>query len=1082
MQARDIANALDPSRNVVVEACAGSGKTWLLISRVLRLLLAGIAPSEILAITFTRKAAQEMTARLTEWLAELALMPEDRAREFLEARGVAAEDMASALQRAPLLFERYQTSVPAMTVSTFHGWFLQVLQSMPLSGGVARDAVLIEQTSLALHRAWRRYLDDMQSAEAPTRDALLRLFERLGLHSTQKLLFNFVAKRAEWWAYTAGQSDPVGYALRQLEQEFGSQTAEDATHAFINRQGDELRAFAEFLLASHTASNCGRGQTLAVALDSGDAQRIIDGARSALYTQKGEPLKFKPSKERVKRIGEAAEARFLELHEALCMALAELERALAAAEILTFNADGINCGAALLETYQALKRERREVDFTDIEWRAAQLFVNSEHTDYLSYKLDTRYRHVLIDEFQDTNPLQWQALLAWLRNAAAAGAQPGVFLVGDPKQSIYRFRRAESRLFGLATQFLQQQYDAERIALNTSRRCAPAVVEVLNRVFESDPDYEGFETHTAHHVDRWGRIAVSELMQRGDKAALDATIELRNPLETPRTEHEDQRYAAEAQRLVANIREIVGRLVVEDPLGARFARYDDIMVLARRRTKLDFFEAALRQASIPYLSGRAGGLLATLECKDMISLLSVLNHPLGDLALAQVLRSPLFGLTDAELAAIASQAPASWWEKFSQIARNGESSKLRTAHAALARWMALADKLPVHDLLDQIFHEANVINRYRAAVAPVLRETVAANLRAFTALALSIDEGRYPSLPRFLEALRNIRYAASQDTPDEGDVSAGINAVSIMTVHAAKGLERSVVFLIDCEGGNQADRGYDVLVDWPPESVRPKHFSVYQRSGDKRDPRHAYFEHEKKQQERESMNMLYVAMTRAKQVFIASGCQLKGATTGWHKRMAAALLPFSPTLDYSAGALSGVHIKEPFPATSPSQFDAEWTAVSRPPADVPDPARRYGITLHTLLESLAPPARGQTRAALRLICRSPDDEFDRAWEAANAILGAPALRRFFDPNQYARALNELSLNINGELRRIDRLIEFDDAIWLIDYKATHAANQADALRAQYAAQLALYRNAIEQVFAKPVRTALVLGDATLLEI
>lgn len=1082
MQARDISKALDPSRNIVVEACAGSGKTWLLISRILRLLLAGVAPSEILAITFTRKAAQEMTARLTQWLAELALMPEDRAREFLEQRGVPIKDMAPALQRTALLFERYQTSVPAMTISTFHGWFLEVLQSMPLNGGIARDAVLIEQTSLALHRAWRRYLDGMQSAGAPTRDALLRLFERLGLNSTQKLLFNFVAKRAEWWAYTAGQSDPIGYALRQLEHEFGSQTAADATHAFIAKHGDELRAFADFLLASHTASDCARGQTLAAALDSGDARRIIEGARSALYTQKGEPLKFKPSKERAKRIGQQAEAQFLGLHEALCEALADLERALAAAEILAFNADGIACGAALLETYQTLKRKRREIDFTDIEWRAAQLFASSEHTDYLSYKLDIRYRHVLIDEFQDTNPFQWQALLAWLRNSAEAGARPGVFLVGDPKQSIYRFRRAESRLFGLAMQFLQQEYDAEHVALNTSRRCAPAVVEVLNRVFESDPDYEGFETHSAHHVERWGRIALNPLVQRGDKNVRDATIELRNPLETPRAEHEDQRYASEAYKLVANIREIVGRLVVDDPNGARLARYDDIMILARRRTKLDFFESALRQASIPYISGRAGGLLATLECKDMIALLSVLNHPLGDLALAQVLRSPLFGVTDADLAEVALRDDASWWEKLADVARAGYSQKLAAAYGALARWMRLADKLPVHDLLDQIFHEADVIHRYQAAVAPVLRETVAANLRAFTALALSIDEGRYPSLPRFLEALRSIRYATSQDTPDEGEVSAGVNAVSIMTVHAAKGLERAVVLLIDCEGGNQADRGYDVLIDWPPQSAQPRHFSLYQRSGDKRDPRHAYFENEKKQQQRESMNMLYVAMTRAKQVFIASGCELQGLTTGWHKRIAAALSPLSPTLDYSAGTLDAAVIDEPPSRGLGSRFDTEWTALERPPGEAPDPARRYGITLHTLLESLAPPAYARTREALRRICRSPDDEFERAWHTAHAILSAPELERFFDPRQYTRAINELSLNVTGEMRRIDRLVEFDDAIWLIDYKATHAANQANALRTQYAAQLALYRDAIEQVFAKPVRTALVLGDATLLEI
>lgn len=1082
MNTRDLTMALDPARNIVVEACAGSGKTWLLISRILRLLLVGVAPSQILAITFTRKAAQEMTARLTQWLADLALMSESDARAFLAERGIVPEEMDAALERAPLLFEQYQTSVPAMTVSTFHSWFLQILQSVPLAGGVARDATLIEQTSLALNRAWQRYLNDMQSADAPSRNALLRLFETLGLHCTEKLLFNFVAKRADWWAYTAGHDDPIDYAIQQLEAEVGDVSADEAMREFVENQRADLYRFAELLAASHTDTDRGRSEALRQALDSGDVARAIDGARSALHTQKGEPYKFKSSKERAKRMGVEAEARMIQLHETLCEKLAQLERALATAELISLNANGIACGVAFLNTYQKVKREQREVDFTDIEWQAAQLFANSENTAYLSYKLDTRYRHVLIDEFQDTNPLQWQALLAWLQNAADADARPGIFLVGDPKQSIYRFRRAESRLFMLATQFLHDHYRAERIALNTSRRCPPALIEVLNRIFESELAYTGFEMHTAHHTERWGRIAVASLIRSAEKGEAQAPAEMRDPLQTPRLENEDQRYASEAEGLVARIQEIVGKLVIDDPRGARLARYDDIMVLVRRRAKLEIFEAALRHAAIPYLSGRAGGLLATLECKDLVALLTALNHPLDDLALAQALKSAIFSASDDELAQIALQSPSTWWEKLAAVAPSADAPGLARAHEMLTRWMALADKLPVHDLLDQIFHEAGIIGRYQAAVTPVLRETVAANLRAFTELALSIDEGRYPSLPRFLRALRNIVNAASQDAPDEGEVSAGINAVSIMTIHGAKGLERPVVMLIDCEGGNKADTGYDVLIDWPPEAARPVHFSLYQRASDKNDPRRAYFENEKNHQQRESMNMLYVAMTRAKQVFMASGCQLKNPTTGWHERMTSALEAFSPAFDYQSGDVP-IAAQQARPGENESaQFDSVWSRPLPPSAEAVDPARRYGITLHTLLEALAPPAPSRTRDELRLICRSPDDDFGQAWRSAQAILSAGELQRFFDPRQYQRAYNELSFHVDGEVRRIDRMIEFDDAIWLIDYKATHAATHADALRAQYATQLALYRRAIEQIFSKPVRTALVLGDATLLEI
>ena len=1075
--------ALDPARNIVVEACAGSGKTWLLISRILRLLLAGVAPSEILAITFTRKAAQEMTARLTQWLADLALMSESDARAFLAERGIVPEQMDAALERAPLLFEQYQTSVPAMTVSTFHSWFLQILQSVPLAGGVARDATLIEQTSLALNRAWQRYLNDMQSADAPSRSALLRLFETLGLHCTEKLLFNFVAKRADWWAYTAGHDDPIDYAIQQLKAEFGDVGADEAMREFVEGERADLYAFADLLATEKSEKELTLSAVLIDALNAGDTVRIVQAVRLVLFRKADqEPRKRESTQTRIKRIGIKGDRRLVELHRVLCEKFSNLERALATAELISLNANGITCGVAFLNTYQKVKREQREVDFTDIEWQAAQLFANSENTAYLSYKLDTRYRHVLIDEFQDTNPLQWQALLAWLQNAADADARPGIFLVGDPKQSIYRFRRAESRLFTLATQFLHDHYRAERISLNTSRRCPPALIEVLNRIFASELAYTGFEMHTAHHTERWGRIAVASLIRSAEKGEAQAPAEMRDPLQTPRLENEDQRYASEAEALVARIQEIVGKLVIDDPRGARLARYDDIMVLVRRRAKLEIFEAALRHAAIPYLSGRAGGLLATLECKDLVALLTALNHPLDDLALAQALKSPIFSASDDELAQIAIQSPSTWWEKLAAVAPSADAPGLARAHGMLTRWMALADKLPVHDLLDQIFHEAGIIGRYQAAVTPVLRETVAANLRAFTELALSIDEGRYPSLPRFLRALRNIVNAASQDAPDEGEVSAGINAVSIMTIHGAKGLERPVVMLIDCEGGNKADTGYDVLIDWPPEAARPVHFSLYQRASDKNDPRRAYFENEKIHQQRESMNMLYVAMTRAKQVFMASGCQLKNPTTGWHERMTSALEAFSPAFDYQSGDVP-IAAQQARPGENESaQFDSVWTRPQPPSAEAVDPARRYGITLHTLLEALTPPAPSRTREELRLICRSPDDEFEQAWRGAQAILSAGDLQRFFDPRQYQRAHNELSFHVDGEVRRIDRMIEFDDAIWLIDYKATHAATHADTLRAQYATQLALYRRAIEQIFSKPVRTALLLGDATLLEI
>lgn len=194
--------ALDPKRSIVVEACAGSGKTWLLVSRIVRLLLDGAQPSQILAITFTRKAAQEMQARLQLWLRDLAMGDEASVRQFFAERGV-SELSEAQLQRARSLYGSVLLAQPGITISTFHGWFMQVMQRAPLNAGVMQGMSLLERASSEQEEAWEELLEQMRrqpdSAEARH---MQWLFGECGLFSTRKLLFNFLGKRTEWWAYT----------------------------------------------------------------------------------------------------------------------------------------------------------------------------------------------------------------------------------------------------------------------------------------------------------------------------------------------------------------------------------------------------------------------------------------------------------------------------------------------------------------------------------------------------------------------------------------------------------------------------------------------------------------------------------------------------------------------------------------------------------------------------------------------------------------------------------------------------------------------------------------------------------------
>jgi ATP-dependent helicase/nuclease subunit A len=275
----------------------------------------------------------------------------------------------------------------------------------------------------------------------------------------------------------------------------------------------------------------------------------------------------------------------------------------------------------------------------------------------------------------------------------------------------------------------------------------------------------------------------------------------------------------------------VWQIATEDG-ECRPAEFRDILLLKRSRTRLEIYERALRAARIPYVSSRQGGLLDTLECADLTALLTFLITPFADLHLAQALRSPLFGCSDDDLQRLAkacdsarasarsgSESPCgmsegSWWARLQALAVRGQGGPaLERAAGLLQGWLGLTDTLPVHDLLDRIYFEGELPQRYAAAVPEAMRGGVLANLHAFMELALNVDSGRYPSLPKFINELQQLRRARAEEAPDEGVIGDAGNAVRILTIHGAKGLEAPIVWLLDAQAARRNDRGQRTLID-----------------------------------------------------------------------------------------------------------------------------------------------------------------------------------------------------------------------------------------------------------------------------
>ena len=1114
--------ALDPRRSVVVEACAGSGKTWLLVSRIVRLLLDGAPPSTILAITFTRKAAQEVRARLQLWLHDLALRDDAFVRQFCAERGI--ENLSEAqLQRARGLYRDVLLAQPGITLSTFHGWFMQVMQRAPLNADVMQGAGLLERPGSEQEEAWEELLEQMRKQpDSVEAQQMQWLFGECGLFNTRKLLFNFLGKRAEWWAYTsalppspspasgrggresAGEGE-IEFALSQLRECLAVDMAFDpvADWGLCGNSEELLFTFARQLSVNGTQTQQDKAGEMERAWTDTAAEARFDKMWSLLFTQAGDPRKLKATKNQNADTFAVALAN-------LQASLQDVRDTLVEQQAYRLNEAVLHCGVALLGRYQALKVQKQQMDFSDLEWQLCRLLQQSEHAETMQYKLDSRYRHVLLDEFQDTNPLQWQILRAWFDAAVAVESQPTVFVVGDPRQSIYRFRRADARLFGVAREYLKEHFAAVTLGNSLTRRNAQPVVDAVNAVFRAQPEGFEFVEHQTYQKELPGHVLVlpPDVAERveEDETLGNGPLFLRDPLTTRRAETEEGARHKEATQFAELLQTIVSDWSVSGEGKVRRAGYGDVMVLVRTRTHLAVYEEALRAKHIPFISSRRGGLLDTLEAEDVQALLLFLITPFADLALAQVLRTPIFACSDADLlqlsgfwmrdsgdvaapseSGILNPESSSWWQRLQHLAE--PSPALRRAAGLLQRWLALADKLPVHDLLDRIYFEGDVLARYSAVLPPEMRAKVRANLHAFMEIALAVDAGRYPSLPRFLQELREMR-DSSDEAPDEGKLGTAGDAVRIYTVHEAKGLEAPIVWLLDANAEKKNKEGNEVLLDWPTHEESPLHFSLYADNASRGKRRAPLFEQDAAQQEREEMNLLYVAMTRAQQVLIVSGSS-KGAgkeekkeAPSWYDRIAAVTSAKPNPLQ------AVVH--------RPQAGDGERAAVKENTAEVPAiiPAgkraarntaqQQRGIWLHGLLQHLTAitprPQAGEglgERVELQHRLAIPSPEMDALWQQARDILASPHLSRFLDARQYRNACNEMPyVNAKGELKRIDRLVEFDDEVWVLDYKL---GDREDAAR--YRPQLEEYRTAMETVSAgKAVRCALVYADGALLEL
>ncbi|MEN6611797.1 MAG: UvrD-helicase domain-containing protein, partial [Methanoregulaceae archaeon] len=748
-------------KSMVVTAGAGTGKTYVLVQKYLDLLeKREIRVPEILALTFTEKAAAEMKARIrTELTRRSGPFWERAADEFLVA-----------------------------PVQTFHSFCAQILREFPIEAGLEPGfAVLDEQQRARIHEESFGTLLATPS-EGPGHDALVRVLSTIEPGTLRGMLTGMYGKRREYRDFfSALARDEQGILLAWQER----------VHAFRDGEIAGLlrdREFASLVTKLRGFAAAYDGVDDKAALHLREIRPFLEklspssgsvefcGAVDALLAKKmgnvgskknwqGNDLdKFKADRKRLISI--------LEQKDWLCQLTVDPTDPLVAGSLRLLG-DLSFVFARYLELVDEAKSGFGGLDFSDLILHARRLV--TEEKALVATHLAKRFRYILVDEFQDTDPAQFEIVLALI-------GEPGpgtdsLFIVGDPKQSIYLFRDADVTRFKEAQQIIDAACKGRIVNLDTSFRSTGQVLELANFLFSrifasSEKPWEfGYERVNCSDARRDHAGSV-ELMLVGKEDTGPGTKRA-----------EAAMVARRVQSLVTGSPAEVYEEQPDRSFTKRPARYGDIAILLEQRTNLSYYLAALARYGIPYYVHGGTGFYGRQEIFDLYNILAFLENRHDDVSLAGALRSPYFGLKDTELFHIARNPAGTLWEKLCRY--HGERSPVVQARKLLSEWLEFSGRIALSRLLRKILDESGICTVYGALPEGV---QMLANVEKLAAIVRSREEKESYALPDLTRDLRR----SMEDEEREGEApldALSENAVNIMTVHAAKGLEFPVVFV-----------------------------------------------------------------------------------------------------------------------------------------------------------------------------------------------------------------------------------------------------------------------------------------------
>jgi ATP-dependent helicase/nuclease subunit A len=1121
------ARASDPASSAFVSANAGSGKTHVLVQRVIRLLLDGVPPEKILCITFTKAAAANMAERVFTTLGHWVTLDDTVLDAAIRDAGIARPD-ARLRSRARELFACALETPGGLKVQTIHALCTRLLQQFPFEANVpARFAVLDErdQAEMMERANLKVLLDASRDPQSPAGRAL-----DIAMASAADVTFKDVVREAclsrdhfMAWTDSAGSADA---AIAQVSSALGVDPRErldDIEREIVD--GPHLprarwEAIAEILDSGGPTDLDQAGRLREASIFSGSEQ--VDAYLGVFLTEALTPRKSLVTK----KIGDPKPliARLFNDESIRIGPLIEKRRALT---IRDRTQALLVIATAVAANYRREKQERGLLDYDDLIDKTLEM-LDRVSSGWVHFKLDRGVDHVLVDEAQDTSPRQWDIVAHLISEfTTGEGARDGVkrtiFAVGDEKQSIFSFQGAAPREFDLQGRALQRKFTEarlqfERLAFKHSFRSGTAILQSVDHVFRDQMIYRSIHAENAYPLHEALPDAAPSLIDLWELELPDPRQDIegwRAPFDAVSETSAEVRLA---RRIQAEIKALIAGGTMTGNAGNRRAlSYGDVLVLVRRRgNAFDAVIQALKHANIPVAGADRLKLTEHIAIIDLMNLADALLLPQDDLALAVALKSPLFGLTDDDLFKLA------WHRKGSlRHALSEHAATDRKFEAALARLKACEARAMQETpfafyawLLGGDGGRARILRRLGHEANDALDE--------FLELALGYERKAPASLQGFMAWLR------AADTEVKRDMEISRDEVRVMTVHGAKGLEAPVVFLVDTTT-SPADTTRLKLVRMPQGNAAPHSPGVVVWAGKKAEDPPAVAAARAAmlgETEDEYRRLLYVAMTRAADRLIVGGCMpgnmRKLRELSWYDLIEKGLgnsglhmqnVPppdgvvkrfsrvedASPAAGGAAAQISAAVIPLPawlrMPAprepradnlVRPSDSDEETGQVVRTgeAAQLRAHALQRGKLVHRLLQSLPDiPVERRQEAAVKYLARNTDgwNDDDRA-ALATKILSLIGDIRFA---AVFAAGSRAEVSIVGRVDRqgrqpalvsgqIDRLAVTPAEVLIVDYKTNHAPPAAVAeAPVAYIRQLALYRAVLQKLYPqKPVRAAL----------